>query len=382
MTTKTLLAVDGNSLVHRSYHALAASGLRRANGDATWAVKGFMSQLINVIDRIGPDAVVVGFDDAGNSTRRVRWPHYKATRKEKPADLAPQLTLTAQLLRDAGIHVVTPTGLEADDVLASAAATATAAGWRTVIVTSDRDAFALVDEHTSVLRLLTGGVGGSPLLNPERLHSLTGVRPDQYREYAAMRGDTSDNLAGITGVGEKTAAKLLAEFDTVGAAFDDVDNNAGARVSAILGKAAVAKLTNPDNREAFYRNCEIMTMHTDLDITMDLAGSAGSGILPLDATTLVAALDACELVAIRADALRLLAHSTPRGGERAEEPAQSGFAFGDDYRAATDAQAEAEADARNAWSAPAAKPAVSAAPSLAAMAGSRAPRPAVLDDLF
>jgi DNA polymerase-1 len=315
MTEKTLLAVDGNSLVHRSFHALAGSNLRTADGRPTWAVKGFCSQMLGALERVGAHGLVVGFDDHTTSERKARWPHYKATRKPKPPELGQQLAMTIELLRSAGVHVVVPAGLEADDVLASAARTAADAGWRTVLVTSDRDSFALIDDTTSVLRLINGGIDASPLLTPDRLVTLVGVHPHQYREYAAMRGDTSDNLAGIVGVGEKTAAKLLAEFCTVEAAFADVDAG-GAAVAAALGKACVTKLAKRENREAFARNVEIMTMRTDIDLGLDLAG--GAGCLPVTEAPLLAALESFELAGIRNLAARTLTDTsatTTTGGD-------------------------------------------------------------------
>ena len=308
MRPPVLLAVDGNSLVHRSFHALAGSGLRGADGRPTWAVRGFCSQLFGALERIGADAVVVGFDDSTTSARKTRWPEYKATRKPKPVELVQQIADTIALLRQAGVAVVVPEGLEADDVLASAAQTAAAAGWETVLVTSDRDAFALVDETTSVLRLINGGVDVSPLLNRKLLHILVRVHAHQYREYAALRGDTSDNLTGVHGIGAKTAAKLLAEFETVDEAFADADAGGG-RIIKALGKAAVGKLLKPDNRLVFRRNVEIMTMHRDLGLGLDLAGQ-GHGCLPLDTHRLATALRAFTLSAVEPAALRALARAS------------------------------------------------------------------------
>ncbi len=209
---RVVLAIDGNSLVHRSYHAQARTGLRDDDGRPRWAVRGLLSQLVSAVERIGPDVVVVGFDDPDASIRRDRWPQYKATRVDKLTTLVEQLTLAVEVLRDLGVAVVVPPGLEADDVLASVARFAPSAGATTVIMTSDRDAFALIDEHTRVLRIINGGVEASPMLTPERLLTLTGVRPEQYRDFAALRGDASDNLPGVHGIGAKTAARLLAEL--------------------------------------------------------------------------------------------------------------------------------------------------------------------------
>ncbi|MDT7578670.1 MAG: 5-3 exonuclease, partial [Pseudonocardiales bacterium] len=115
------LAVDGNSLVHRSFHAQAHTALHTPDGRPMWAVRGLLAQLVAAIERIGPDLVVVGFDDPEVSSRRNRWPQYKAARSDKLATLVEQLELAADVLRGLGIAVVVPAGLEADDVLASAA---------------------------------------------------------------------------------------------------------------------------------------------------------------------------------------------------------------------------------------------------------------------
>ncbi|MFI2751945.1 5'-3' exonuclease H3TH domain-containing protein [Cellulomonas sp. P22] len=304
--TRTLLAVDGNSLVHRSFHALFGTGLTTRDGRPTWAVKGFVSQLLGAVERVGADAVVVGFDDHTRSVRKDAHPHYKATRGPKAPELVAQLASTAELLRDAGLHVVVPDGLEADDVLASAAACGRAAGWSTVVVTSDRDSFALIDESTSVLRVINGGIEASPLLTPERLTLMIGISPAQYRQYAAMRGDTSDNLTGIRGIGEKTATRLLGVFGSVEAAFADVDENGGQRVAAEVGKAVVGKLASAEGREAFWRNVEIMTMRGDLDLGLGLDGP-GAGLLPVDGDRLDGALGGLELMSLRSPARFLLA---------------------------------------------------------------------------
>lgn len=279
--TRTLLAVDGNSLLHRSFHASARTGFRTADGRPMWAVRGLLSQLSAAVDRVCADAVVVGFDDPGASVRRDRWPSYKGHRDTKPATLEDQLAAAVDVLRDLGVVVAVPAGLEADDVLASAAAYAPTVGARTVVATSDRDSFALIGEHTKMLRILNGGVDASPLLDPHRLFMVTGVRPDQYLDFAALRGDASDNLPGVSGVGPKTAARLLAEFGTARAAFDDASGDGG-RCLAVLGAATTRRLATPEARATWELNCQVMAMVDSAPLGLDL--SAGVGSLPLDET--------------------------------------------------------------------------------------------------
>ena len=223
------------------------------------------------MDRTCADAVVVGFDDRAASVRRERWPSYKAHRVPKPATLEQQLEAAVQVLRAMGVVVAVPPGLEADDVLASAAAYAPTVGARTVVATSDRDSFSLIDDNTRMLRILNGGVEASPMLDPHRLEMVTGVRPDQYLDFAALRGDVSDNLPGVPGIGPKTAARLLAEFDNAEAAFDDACGD-GDRCRRALGAATAAKLRLPAARASWELNREAMAMVCDAPLGLDLAG--------------------------------------------------------------------------------------------------------------
>ncbi len=273
-----MLAVDGNSLLHRAFHARAHTGFHLPDGRPAWAVRGLLSQLAAAVDRSCAAAVVVGFDDPVESVRRRRWPHYKAQRDAKLETIVAQLGLAAEVLNDLGIVVVVPEGLEADDVLASVARHAPTLGAQTVIATSDRDSFALIDDNTRVLRILNGGVEASPMLDPHRLHLLTGVWPHQYRDLAALRGDASDNLPGVRGIGARKGAQLLAEFGTVEAALADAMAE-GQRCRTVVGKAVAATLASETARQAWAGNVEIMTMHHDLPIA--LAGT-GPGWLPLD----------------------------------------------------------------------------------------------------
>ena len=301
---RVLLAVDGNSLVHRSFHAQAHTGLRRDDGRPMWAVRGLLAQLVAAVERIGPDVVVVGFDDADVNSRRDRWPRYKAARSDKLPTLVGQLELAAEVLRRLGVAVVVPPGLEADDVLASAARFAPTVGATTVVMTSDRDAFALIDEHTRVLRIINGGVEASPVLTGDRLMTMLGIRPDQYRDYSALRGDPSDNLPGVRGIGPKTAARLLAELGSAGAAFDDVAGD-GALVRAAVGAAAARHLGHADARAAWELNCQVMRMHDDVPLGLD--PSTGPGCLPLPAHAVRASFEAHRLATMVNPALRVLA---------------------------------------------------------------------------
>jgi 5'-3' exonuclease len=300
-----LLAIDGNSLVHRSFHSQAATGLRSPDGRPLWAIRGLLTQLVAAAERICPTAIVIGFDDPDRSIRRDRWPQYKAGRTEKLDTLVSQLRTAAEVTRELGLAVVVPDGLEADDVLASAARHAPTMGARTVIMTSDRDAFPLIDEHTRVLRIINGGVEASPVLTTERFVTMLGIQPAQYRDLAALRGDPSDNLPGIRGIGPKIAAKLLAACGSAHAVFEDLAGS-GALVRAAVGPALAGRLAEPASRAAWELNCQVMTMHDDLELGLDL--TAGPGVLPLDVEAVRSVYSAHRLTWTAPAALRALAY--------------------------------------------------------------------------
>jgi len=310
-----VLAIDGNSLVHRSYHAQARTEQRNTDGRPTWAVRGLLTQLVAAVERVRPTAIVVGFDDSEASLRRDTWPIYKANRGEKLETLVEQLASAVEVLRELGVAVVVPRGLEADDVLASTAALVKKLNGATVIVTSDRDSFALIDDHTTVLRIINGGVEASPMLTPGRLVMLLGVRADQYRDFAALRGDASDNLSGVRGIGPQGAARLLTEFGSARAAFDDLDG-----VRTKLGAGIAAKLADPAARAAWELNCQVMAMHSDVELGLnfgsddfsgDFDGSSDfsrPGILPLAPDRVASVFRGQNLTWSVADAMRVLAN--------------------------------------------------------------------------
>lgn len=303
------MAVDGNSLVHRAHHALERSGQRDASGRPTWALRGLVSSIATAAARLTPDAVVVGFDSHGDSVRKGEYPSYKAGRREKSPDLVAQLDDAPALLAAAGLTVASHAGWEADDVLASAAALARSGGWRCTVVTSDRDSFALIDETTSVLRVIDGGIDASPLLTPARLPAVCGVAAGQYRDYAAMRGDTSDNLPGALGIGAKTAAKLLSVFHRVEDAYAAIAAGREDQVAAVIGTAATRRLATPAARENVARNLRLMRMREDLHLP-DLAAMR----VPLDVVRVHAGLAGRDIRL--GPSLWALTGGSPPGGDR------------------------------------------------------------------
>ena len=293
---RLLLAVDAPSLLHRNHHARAQSDLRDRQGRPVWALHGMLRQILEAIDQFAPDAVLFGFDCRTSSVREEAYPAYKAGRAAKDADLVDQLDRASDLLDALGLLTVTPDGLEADDVSASAATWAEQSGWHCVIITSDRDSFAHISDTTRVLRLITGGINGSPLLNPRRLHALYGIAAEHYLEYAALRGDASDNLPGVPGIGPKTAPVLLSQMGSMQAVWADLDHCGGANLVAALdsyceeqglrriGAGLRTRLATPAARERFEFNLSIMSGRTDLDLGLrpDVPGTPGLLPLPPD----------------------------------------------------------------------------------------------------
>lgn len=322
----TTCVVDGNSLLHRSYHALAGSGLRTREGTPSWAIKGLWNHLCSAVDRAGADEVVVAFD-AGRTSRHTAYPDYKAGRADKPADLTAQLDAAPEHLRAAGLRVVTEDGYEADDIVAAVARQRSAAGADVVIVTSDRDAFSLINTRVRVLRVINGGPDAWPMLTVDRLPLLVGVRPDQYLAYAALRGDASDNLPGVPGIGEKTAAALLRGLDTHGItlaeAIDDADDGSDL-LARIIGKARVGKLLSDQGRTNLARNLNLMAA-LPVAANVDLSGAS----LPLDTDTLVAELSAWSMASVIDRATAVLCAGAP-AAPATEVAVDDGWVSGDD----------------------------------------------------
>lgn len=301
MEAPLLLAIDGNSLLHRAYHAQSDRGLRTVDGRPCWGLSGMWSLLLDAVNRCDPAAILLAFDDPDANERKLAHPTYKAHRVDKPTDLRSQLAAAPVHLARTGLSVTVHPGAEADDVLASAAARAEFAGWRCVLATSDRDSFALISERTSVLRLISGGVGNSPMLTPDRLRILThGISPEQYRTFAALRGDPSDNLPGVSSIGAKTALRLLQAFSTLSAALAEHDAGGPGLVAAV-GARAAATLASPQARETVATNLRLMTMRTDLPLP-ELADMR----IPIPPGDLLAELEEWNLHGVRNQARWLL----------------------------------------------------------------------------
>ena len=210
---RPLLAVDGDSFAHRAYHALPKT-IRRAEGRPAGAIVGFANMLLRLWDAEQPRAVVVAWDTLEVPTyRHEAFEGYQSGRVFD-AELLEQLGLLPELVEALGFAYAKGAGYEADDFLAAAADAEAKRGGQTLVATSDRDAFQLVDEHTTVLQP-TRGVSELARIGPEEVRERYGVEPAQVPDFIALRGDPSDRLPGARGVGPKKAAEVLAQFGSL-----------------------------------------------------------------------------------------------------------------------------------------------------------------------
>ncbi|MEM1335059.1 MAG: 5'-3' exonuclease H3TH domain-containing protein, partial [Actinomycetota bacterium] len=219
----THLLVDGNSLTYRAFFALPTD-MATASGQVTNAVFGFTSMLAYVLDEQQPEGILVAFDRPEPTFRHEAEPEYKAQREAAPDILRQQMGLVREVLDACGIQTVDVAGWEADDLIATATDALVERNHDVIIVTGDRDSYQLVSDERNVRVMYNKrGVSDYALYDEDGIEGKTGVRPDKYVQYAALRGDNSDNLPGVPGVGEKTAAKLINNYGGLDGIFEHVD---------------------------------------------------------------------------------------------------------------------------------------------------------------
>ena len=206
----TLALIDGHSIAYRAFYALPDT-LQTSSGQVTNAAFGFARMLVRLLADHDIDRLAVAWDESRDTFRKKEYPEYKAQRKPTPDVFKSQVPLIRAFLDAMGVTQVSDPDFEADDLLGSLAARAEGEGWDVLIVTGDRDSYQLVDERVRVLYPVKG-ISESVLADPAWIEQKYGLPPERYLEFAALRGDTSDNLPGVPGVGEKTAAKLLVEY--------------------------------------------------------------------------------------------------------------------------------------------------------------------------
>ncbi|HEX9260682.1 MAG TPA: 5'-3' exonuclease H3TH domain-containing protein, partial [Acidimicrobiales bacterium] len=255
-----LLLLDGNSLTYRAFFALPTD-MATASGQVTNAVFGFTSMLINLLRDQRPDGALVAFDLPQPTFRHEANPEYKAQREAAPDILRQQMGLVRQVVDSLGIKVLDCPGFEADDIIASVVTMAVARGDEVVIVTGDRDSYQLVADPLVKVLYNRRGVSDYALYDEAGIAEKTGVTPAQYSQYAALRGDPSDNLPGVPGVGEKTAAKLITTYGGLDGIFEHLDD-----LTPKLREALAA------NEARVRSNAELMVLRHDAPVEVDLDG--------------------------------------------------------------------------------------------------------------
>ncbi|WP_369137763.1 DNA polymerase I [Modestobacter versicolor] len=221
-----LLLLDGHSLAYRAFFALPVENFSTTTGQPTNAVYGFTSMLINVLRDEQPSHLAVAFDVSRKTFRSEIYAEYKANRSESPTDFRGQVSLIQEVLGALHVPVITAENYEADDVIATLTVQAVEQGMDVLICTGDRDALQLVNDHVTVL-YPRKGVSDLTRFTPEEVETKYGLSPTQYPDFAALRGDPSDNLPSIPSVGEKTAAKWVREYGSLDALVDQVDTVKG-----------------------------------------------------------------------------------------------------------------------------------------------------------
>ncbi len=220
------MLLDGNSLAFRAFYALPAENFKTQGGLTTNAVYGFTSMLINLLRDEQPSHVAAAFDVSRQTFRKDKYPEYKEGRSATPDEFRGQIDITKEVLGALGITAMAEPGFEADDIIATLATQAEQEGYRVLVVTGDRDSLQLVTDNVTVL-YPRKGVSELTRFTPEAVVEKYGLTPTQYPDFAALRGDPSDNLPGIPGVGEKTATKWIVEYGSLQSLVDNVDDGQG-----------------------------------------------------------------------------------------------------------------------------------------------------------
>lgn len=268
-TNETLLVVDGHSLAFRAFFALPVDNFSTSSGQATNAVWGFATMLAQVIDAEKPDHLGVAFDVKGGTFRNEMLPQYKGTREAAPEELLTQLPLIQRMLTALGVTYIEKPGFEGDDVIATLATMGDKAGYHTLVLSGDRDAFQLVDDNVTVLY---PGHHFKDLkhMTPQSIIDKYKVTPAQYPDLAALRGETADNIPGVPGVGDGFAAKWINQFGSLDGICEHADEIGGKKGESLRANIDQVKLNRKVN--ALVRDVDLGVDIEDLTFgTVDVA---------------------------------------------------------------------------------------------------------------
>lgn len=255
-----MLLIDGSSVLVRAYFATAYSGRIRqtASGIYTNAVLGFLNMLFGSIEVFQPKHLFVAWDVSRDTFRRTMFPDYKGTRGELPAEMLEQFDTMQRVLDSIGIAQAAHDVYEADDLIGTMAQAATDAGMRAIVLTGDHDALQLVSPVVTVA-IMKKGVTERIDYTPERLLELWGLGAHQIPDLKGLMGDTSDNIPGVPGVGEKTAKKLLAQYETLESIYEHLDE-----IKGKLGERLTA------HRELAFLSRQLATIVRDAPVGVEL----------------------------------------------------------------------------------------------------------------
>ena len=264
MKRKTLILIDGHALAFRMFFALERTGMKTTDNQASWAVFGFFKAIFDLLKHpeIKPDAITVAFDVGRKTFRVEKYSEYKANRETMPDTLRSQMGLIFEGLKAFNIPIYTKEGFEADDVIGTICDKATKLGHKTLILTGDQDAFQLIDKEGFV-KVLVPSKGELLEYDWQKVYEKWGVYPDQVVDYKGLRGDTSDNIPGIRGIGEKTAQKLLSRYPNMEELF--------AHCEEIPENAVRQRIC--DGKELGMLSKELATIVKDVDIDFDFEGT-------------------------------------------------------------------------------------------------------------
>ncbi|HUT96125.1 MAG TPA: 5'-3' exonuclease H3TH domain-containing protein [Candidatus Paceibacterota bacterium] len=264
---KKLVLIDSNALVHRAFHALPPLTTRK--GELTNAVYGFFSALIKVINELKPDYMVATFDLAAPTFRHIEYDQYKAKRPKAPDELYAQIPRTKEVLKAFGIPILEKKGFEADDIIGTIAKKYTNKEIDILIVTGDLDTLQLIDDNIRIYTMKKG-LSDIMIYGEKEVEERYGLKVSQMIDYKALRGDPSDNIPGVKGIGEKGASNLLKEFGTLENLYKKLDKLTERQIidSPALSKSVVEKLRT--NKKMAFFSKSLATIRLNVPVKIDL----------------------------------------------------------------------------------------------------------------
>jgi len=258
MTSKTLILIDGHALAYRCYFALERTRMQTTDNLPTWAVYGFLKSIFDLLKNVKPDAIAVSFDKGRETFRLKEFPEYKANRQSMPDALKEQMGFIIEGVESLEIPIYQLAGYEADDIIGTITKKASEQGHKTLILTGDRDSFQLISPDESVCVLIPNK-GELIKYDRNRVYEKMGVWPEQIADLKGLSGDSSDNIPGVKGIGDKTAAKLLEQYQTVENVYDHLEE--------ITSKSVKSKLE--EDKEMAFKSKRLATICREVPIDFD-----------------------------------------------------------------------------------------------------------------